>query len=76
MRKRSRRGIPEVPQLNSGDKLVSDQFWLTCCGCGLRHLFVTDKMVTLQVFVDEWGTEAIRAVRDYPMVERKKRRGG
>ena len=72
MRKRAR--IPDVPQLNSGDNLVGDQFWLACCDCGLRHLFVTDKMVTLQVFVDEWGTEAIRAVHDYPMVERKRKK--
>ena len=69
-----KKSIPKVPRLNSGDKLVGDQFWLTCCGCGLRHLFVTDKEVTLQVFVDEWGTEAIRAVYDYPMVSRRKKK--
>ena len=68
-----RKQIPKVPVIESGDYMLGKQFWINCCGCGLRHLLVTDKEVALHVFVDPWGTEANRALTKYPMVERKKK---
>jgi len=68
-----KRQIPKVPVMKSGDFLLGKEFWISCCGCGLRHLFATDKEVALQVFTDSWGSEANRALNNYPMVERKKK---